>query len=161
MKQVLYVAAGTVLAIVASACSPSSPPETADTRAKSATEHRRRMKMPTVQMPHFKSAEDVPPGVLSRRQALQRAMKATRKFRLQLRSSTPLFGYHRTANKKEAENSPPPTPVWKIKMRGAFKYAGDCTADWQIVVHGRTGQVYESSTSGIKGRANCSRSAPG
>ena len=119
------------------------------------------MKMPTVQMPRFKPAEDEPPGVFSRHQALQRAMKATRKYRLRLRSATPIFGYYIMEAEEKTEKPPPPTPVWKIEMRGAFNYSGDCTEDWLIVVHGRTGQVYESSTTGIKGGANCSLSPAG
>lgn len=105
----------------------------------------------------------VPPGVMSRREAIKRAFEAMR-FPAHPRRIVTRFGYYTIptviwdgggqVGRNETSNSMDEQgdtgfPAWRIDMFGVFEaFRRGCVDEWRIVIRARTGSVLESSTGG-------------
>lgn len=94
--------------------------------------------------PGFERVPNVPPGMLSRPEAVQRSKETVRRFLLEFKSASAKFGNY-TIPAETKKDLGPPVPAWKVRMFGAFKWGGLRSKDWMVVIHGRTGHLYEST----------------
>ena len=151
MKRVLYLAG--IAGILTSACTASTPPETA--RLMNSYCPSEPTEWPAERT--FELAEDGPPGMLSPRQALQRAKQAAAEYLLRFRSASFRFDQCHTLPQTLVDKSEPtPRPAWEVNMRGSFESDGVCTAGWLIILDARTGDTYLSGESGLNREADCS-----
>ena len=136
--------ASCLILVGASTQTPSdSPSETTESRPpRGATSQAR-------PCPSLRTKSEVREEIVSRREAVQRAKRETRKFRLRLTSVEARLSYWDEWTiliAAAGDQVCDAIPAWKINMRGAFRNHGYCWKSWRIVIHARSGRLYESSS---------------
>lgn len=98
----------------------------------------------------------VPPGVMSRREAIERAFEVEGFLAFPKRIVT-RFGYYTIpvadldspVGWDSADGQDTGHVAWRIDMFGAFEaFRHSCIDEWRIVINARTGSVFESGTGG-------------
>ena len=150
MKRVLYFAG--VAAVLTSACTAPSPPDT--DRLMNSFCPREPTEWPAKQT--FELADEGPPGMLSPRQALERAKQAAERYLLRFESASFKFEQCHTLPQTGVDmREPVPRPVWEVDMRGTFEGDYYCSTGWLVIFDARTGDDYGQQESGVNLKEDC------